>query len=124
MNWYKFSQDNTQEIQIQLQRLVESLKSQYPGLDLHAYYAASADYIELQNMSLPPEMQSQGIGTKVIQRIQELAQSFGKTIALSPQADPRKKGKLDKFYKGLGFVPNRGRNSDLRITPSRLWNPR
>jgi len=130
-NWYKrqkHAQDNTKEIQAQLANLSASLESQFPGLDLFVSYFAAANYIHLANIELPPEMQSQGIGSIVMQRIQEFAQSVGKPIVLSPQHNPRKKKALDTFYRRLDFVPNKGRNADHRLSmpfaPTMYWRPK
>ena len=127
MSWYKSSQDNSQEIQVQLKRLVESLTSQFPGLDLYAFYSLTGNYIEISNIDLPPAMQSQGIGTIVVKRIQEFAQSIGEPIVIRPEANPGKKGALNRFYKNLGFVPNKGRSIDYQLSSptssTMYWKP-
>ena len=59
--------------------------------------------------------------------IQVYAQSVGKPIVLSPQPDKGKKAALERFYKNLGFVHNRGRHRDYSLSnfggPTMLWRP-
>ena len=101
MNWYKTSQIQNS----QLETLRQNLKQQYPGLELDSR-ETSTGYIELAQISLPTEMQNQGIGTKIIQQIQALADSIGKAIVVRPEADKGKKGKLDRFYNMSGKAPS------------------
>ena len=121
MNWYKISQ---QEGPLKILR--EKLKAEYPGLDLDVW-ESSNDYIELAMIRLPKEMQSQGIGTKVIREIQDYANQVGKPIVISPQPGRGKKKSLESFYRNLGFVRNRGRNMDYQLSsffgPTSYWRP-
>lgn len=109
----------------ELEQLNKALEAQYPGLSLSVYENEYKVYIS--EIRLKPEMQNQGIGTAVIKRLQEYATKIGKPVVLHPQADPRKKQKLDDFYKNLGFVDNKGRKTDYRLTEpfarTMFWRP-
>jgi predicted GNAT family N-acyltransferase len=66
------------------------------------------NYIELTRIEIPKEKRGQGIGTEVMELIIAFADAQDKPIFLTPSKDfgassiPR----LEKFYKGLGFVKN------------------
>jgi len=105
----------------QLDELVKNLEIQYPGLLLSAYY--NFYNVHIQQIELPKEMQGKGIGTKVIEAIQNHAKSIPLPVTLFPQAQPRKKKRLIKFYKNLGFYPNKGRKRDYRFASVWIWRP-
>ena len=125
MNWYKKA-EQYDEIQNQIQSLTDSLKSQYTGLELDMWYTNSG-YIELSKIALPPEMQNQGFGHQIINAIQELARQLNVPIVLRPDAEKGKKGSLNRFYKDLDFVLNKGRNADFRLSSpfasTMYWKP-
>lgn len=106
-----------------LKSLVSEIETEYPFIDLYVYETPYS--IELANIKLPPEVRNQGIGTKIIQRLQQYAKEVQKPIVLTPEAERGKKKKLDKFYKNLDFVHNKGKNRDYRLSktfaPTMLW---
>jgi GNAT superfamily N-acetyltransferase len=106
-----------------LDELVESLKNIYPGLTL--FVSERSNEIHIHEIKV--ENKNKGTGTKVMQAIQQYARLVGKPITLSPQPEPRKKAKLLKFYKGLGFHNNSGRRKDYRYGgiggPTWIWRP-
>ena len=109
-----------------LEALVQSLKNMYPGIDL---FVTENNYrIHVHEIRvLDPKARGQGVGTKVMQAIQQYAQSIGKPIQLTPQGDKGKKAKLLKFYRNLGFYPNKGRHTDYSLSSvfggDWLWKP-
>jgi len=124
MNWYKISQTSNDP---QLAKLVEQLKSTYPGLMLSVWNSNNG-WIELNEIKVPKEMRNQGIGSLVIKKIQEYAKSVGKPIRLTPSPEPGKKGALQRFYRNVGFIPNKGRNIDYQLSsplsPTWYWKPK
>ncbi len=60
---YAENRGNTPE----LEALVASLEQQFPGLDLYA--ADNGRSIELYQITVPPAMRGQGIGTKVLRAL-------------------------------------------------------
>ena len=99
------------------------LEAEFPGLDLDLY-DTQAGYI-LSKIVLPKEERGFGIGTQVMQRLVDIADSEGKMIALTPDtAFGGSKGRLEKFYKRFGFVPNKGRNKDFSFRETMIRYPR
>ena len=61
---------------------------------------AKADVLYLQSIALHPDVQGQGIGTRLIRRLQREAVDCGSAVSLSIfRTNPRAMA----FYKGLGF---------------------
>ena len=106
------------------QELVLKLKEEYSGLVLNAYEASHK--IEVQDIKVAAK--GQGTGTKVMRQLQEYANQVGKPIVLHPEPERGKKEALMRFYKGLGFVENKGRNKDYTISSpfglTMYWKPR
>ncbi len=101
--------------------LVSEIEAQHQGLKLDVM--ESGNTWNLSRIVLPKEQRGQGTGTKIMQQLIEQADAAGKTMILTPGADfggsvPR----LKKFYKGLGFVENSGRNKDFKISES-MYRP-
>ena len=110
----------------QLQQLVQSIKQQYPEIDLSVWENSYS--IELSTIKVPRLLQGQGIGTAAIKAIKDYAQQVGKPIVLRPQPDRGKKAALSRFYKRQGFIDNRGRNIDFTLSspcaPTMYWKPK
>ena len=123
MNWYKkaFGEPNL------IKPLVDELVAKFPGLDLDVWDNAKLGYIHISSIRLPKNMRGQGIGTTIMKAIQNYAQSVGRHVTLIPQPEPRHKKDLYDFYKRLGFIRNRGRHADYRLSdmfgPSMYWKP-
>lgn len=113
-------------MQTRLKELVSDLKGKFSGLDLEAWVTRSG-YIELAAIKVPKEQQGQGIGHAVVQSIKDFAQSVELPVVLRPEAEPRKKKKLMDFYSDLGFVKNKGRGYDPRLSSpfsaTMYWKP-
>jgi hypothetical protein len=109
-----------------LEALVSGLVAKHPGLRLDAY--ESKEKIELVGIEVPEGSRGMGVGTEVIRSLQDYARGVGKPIVLRPEADRGRKGDLDRFYRGLGFVHNRGRNTDFVLSSptsrTMYWRPR
>jgi len=97
----------------------------YPGVDVEAW--ANQNSIELATLKIPPNLQSGGMGTEIVQSLQKIAQQINLPIIVKPEPEPRKKAKLISFYKSLGFVENKGRNRDYSISSpfgtTMYWRP-
>jgi len=109
----------------ELEKLCDFFEAKYPGLSLAVYENEFRVYI--QEIRFPPDMQSQGFGTEVVEKVKEYATKVGKPISLHPEPEPRKKKKLFDFYKDRGFVHNKGRKTDYRLTEpfarTMYWKP-
>jgi len=108
-----------------LTELMNQLESKYSGLEL--FVSESINKIHIHELRVPLEMRHQGIGGAVIRAIQDFAITRGKPVTLAPQAERGYKKKLDNFYKGHGFVNNKGRNMDYSISEpfarTMYWRP-
>jgi hypothetical protein len=95
----------------------QSLIHQYPQLEsLFFNISYRQDIFHLRDIKIKKEFRKQGIGRKVIEAIKSFADKHGLIITLSPEAEKRYKKKLDKFYKSLGFIHNRGRKKDYSLS--------
>jgi hypothetical protein len=106
-----------------LQSLIDDIKKEFPFVDIFA--SETSTHVELHTIKLPPEMRNKGIGSTIIRKLQDYAKMVQKPIVLIPEPERGKKASLDKFYKSLGFVKNKGRNKDYRLSkpfaPTMYW---
>lgn len=66
----------------------------------------------------------QGTGTEIMEHLIAYADRSGVTIGLTPSTDfGGTKSRLERFYRGFGFRPNKGSNRDLRIRESWVREP-
>ena len=94
--------------------LLEKIKMLYPSVDIYAF--ETPNKIELANIKVPASQRGDGAGTKIVKMLQDYAHSVGKPIVLRPEPEKGKKKALERFYKRLGFVDNRGRNMDYTLS--------
>lgn len=108
-----------------LDAVVAGIVARHPGLKLDACEAK--EKIELMSIEVPKGSRGMGIGTEVVRALQDYARGVGKPIVIRPEAQRGRKGDLDRFYKSLGFVHNRGRNTDFVLSSptsrTMYWRP-
>jgi GNAT superfamily N-acetyltransferase len=82
--------------------------------------------IKVNEIIVPKEMRGQGAGTKTFEYLTRLADKIGAMMVLSPSKDlgATSIGRLRKFYRRFGFVPNKGRNKDFRTMETMLRLPK
>jgi GNAT superfamily N-acetyltransferase len=66
--------------------------------------------IEITNIRIRPSHRGKGIGKSIFDQLKEYAARHGIALVLSPNPDQGKRTALERFYRKLGFRPNRGRN--------------
>lgn len=75
--------------------------------------------IALREITIADGLKNKGIGTKFMEQLCDAADANNRTIVLTPDSY---KGssvtRLKNFYKGFGFVENKGRNKDFEIWES------
>jgi GNAT superfamily N-acetyltransferase len=109
-----------------LQALVDKWKSAVPGLLLYVY--EDENRIVLSNIIVPKGQRKQGFGSQVVQDLIDYADQIGKRMELSPGVkDPYQgttsRNRLVQFYKRFGFLENRGRKKDYRMTETMFRDP-
>lgn len=80
--------------------------------------------ITVSKIVVPDAKRGLGVGTAAMKQLTDYADATGQTIALTPSADfGGAKGRLETFYKGLGFAENKGRSRDLAISETFIRQP-
>lgn len=101
-----------------------AVSSLYPDVSLNISGSPKRGYV-VNKIVVPEHMRGGGVGGKVMGEIIESAQESGVPIALTPSTDfGGKKSGLERFYKSLGFVPNKGKNKDFSFSESLILNPK
>lgn len=81
--------------------------------------------LRVNKIVVPPEMRGQGVGSDVMRAVTEYAQELKKPVALTPSTDfGGSMSGLQRFYKGLGFEPNKGRAKDYNFRETMILNPK
>ncbi len=101
---------------LSLDRLKSSMEED--GATVWLYLTRSV--LTLSKIAVPDELQGQGIGQKAMKKLLAYADANEYTIALTPEGQ---KGRLTRWYKSLGFVPNKGRYKDYEISESMYRSP-
>lgn len=125
-NWWEFEMKFRKWLESSgIESVLSGMVEKYPGVKLTAY--ESKEKIELMEIVVPENMRGRGIGTEIIRTIQNYASMVGKPVVLRPEADRGHKGDLYRFYRKLGFVPNKGRNMDYSLSSptsrTMYWRP-
>lgn len=103
-------------LDIETDKFRDSLIQKYPQLeDLFFYIDSSDTALHISMIRVKLEDRKSGIGSSVMKDIKKFADDHDLTITLSPSSDRGYKKKLDRFYKDLGFVHNKGRKKDYRL---------
>lgn len=104
------------EVNKLVRALEHHLESEFPQLEDLDLYAKQEDVIYVGSIRVKKEFRGQGIGSKVMMKIIEFADKNKLIIVLHPEPEPRYKEKLLRFYSNLGFVKNKGRHMDYRLS--------
>ncbi|WP_429075600.1 LPD38 domain-containing protein [Aeromonas veronii] len=79
--------------------------------------------INIAKIAVNESERGNGKGTSAMREIMRYADRTSQMIALSPSADfGGNKSRLETFYKGLGFIENKGKNKDFSISES-MYRP-
>lgn len=85
----------------------------------------SDDILNLSKIMVPETERGQGVAQKAMSDLLRKADEQGMTVALTPSADfGANKSRLTKWYKSLGFVPNKGRNKRFETMESMVRPPK
>ena len=93
--------------------------------NIKSFITESDGVATLQKVVVDKENRSAGQGTKFMNDFLRLADEKGSTTALTPSADfGGNKKRLEGFYEGFGFKPNKGKNKDFSISETLTRNPK
>jgi GNAT superfamily N-acetyltransferase len=105
--------------------VMPAVMQRFAGPEIDATVAQRPGLLTLSKVVVPAEQRGQGVGSDFMNTLTQHADDTGQTVALSPSADfGGVKSRLIDFYKGFGFVPNKGRNKDFSISESMLRPPK
>lgn len=91
-----------------------AINNKYPNVVLDVFESPSKKEISLDRIIVPKEDRNKGVGTDIVNEVTRYADSKGYRINLTPSSDfGGNKAKLTQFYKGFGFVENKGKNKDF-----------
>jgi hypothetical protein len=108
--------------QLTASKLESNLESKYNAtLDIYE----NKGFLELDKIIISEDQRNKGTGTKMMNEVIAFADSKGLTIALTPSKSygATSVERLKSFYKGLGFVENKGSNKDFSTKQSMLKLP-
>lgn len=99
------------------------LRAWHPDLTIDL--SEKDDLVELSRIVVPATSRESGAGSAAMDDLVAYADASGKTVACTPSSDfGGSKGRLEKFYRRFGFVPNKGRNKDFSTRESMVRPPR
>jgi predicted GNAT family acetyltransferase len=104
-----------------LSDVVDSIEEM--GVD--SFITENKGVIDLSQIIIPKNKRKQGIGSDAMKKITDYADETKQTIKLTPSTDygATSVSRLKKFYKKFGFVENKGRNKDYRISDTMYRRP-
>lgn len=112
------------DVRFSMKRL-EDIKAEYKDKTDHLYLHERSDgTISVDNMVVKKEYRNKGIGTKILSDVIAYADEAGKTITLTPTSEFGTKSKLTRWYKAHGFVENKGKNADYRLSDTMYRLPK
>jgi len=96
-------------VDIIVRNFEQALVEEFPQLErLHIHYRKSNNSLYFAEIKIKKEFRGQGIGSKVLKKINQFADDQNLTVTLIPEPEPRHKADLLKFYKSHDFVQNKG----------------
>lgn len=69
---------------------------------------SNGKWVEMAAIRVKPEFRNQGVGEQWMREVLAVARKLNQPVILSPEPEPRHKADLQRFYRRLGFRPNRG----------------
>lgn len=116
--------DESRDLATDLDRFRERVAEKYPDVKLDVHESSSG-HIVVSRIVVPKSKRDKGTGTAIMDDLTELADEYGKPMALSPSTDfgGNKEG-LKRFYKRHGFVANSGPNKDYTTQEAMVRMPK
>jgi hypothetical protein len=99
-----------------LSTIEKNYKRKHPDVKLSFSHSPRSNTIRVDNIRIPKEKQGQGIGSRVMKGISNVARRNNVPVTLTPEPDKGKKKALDRFYNKHGFSKNKDQSiSDTMI---------
>lgn len=94
------------------------------GVDVFIYLHDTD--LNLSSIKVDKDKRGNGLGSIVMKEILNFAQKHNFRVTLTPSKDlgATSVARLIKFYKNFGFILNKGRNKDFRISDTMIWTPK
>jgi GNAT superfamily N-acetyltransferase len=104
--------DDYLALMYEIRELETQLKTDFPQLETLSLVMRARDNLFVNQIRIRAKDRGKGYGSVIMRIIADFAKKHNMHVTLFPYADnPKKyKDKLIKFYKGLGYKLNRGKN--------------
>lgn len=107
-----------------VQGLLDDLKASHPNVTVELTERGDGDEKYLTLDKIASLDRSKGEGSVVLDKILDYADRTGQPVFLTPEAGIKGgKTRLTNWYKGRGFVPNKGRRKDFRSRETMVRQP-
>jgi GNAT superfamily N-acetyltransferase len=104
---------------------LDTVRAQWDAAGIRNSISEKDGTIELGQIIVPEGARGAGAGTQAMQQLLAYADATGQRVVLTPSADfGGTKSRLVKFYKGLGFVENKGRSKDFTTRATMIREPK
>jgi len=91
------------------------------GLDIYE----NPNSITLSRIVIKKDLREKGLGKQIMTDLVSYADQHKKTIVLTPSSDfGGNVNRLVQFYKGFGFVPNKGKNKNFEFRDTMIRSPK
>jgi len=91
---------------------------------LHAPYDPENKHLRIDLISVRRDARGEGHARRAMEEILGWADRAGATVTLTPTSEfGASKKRLTRWYEGMGFVPNKGRNKDFRFQDAMIRAP-
>ena len=96
------------DLEDEVDAFAQTVRDKHPGLQLDYFFDDQTNTLNVARIIVPKDQRNQGIGTAVMQELLDFAKRKGLKTVLTPEPlmERGNKGKLDRFYKRLGFKRN------------------
>ncbi len=95
---------------------LDYIEEKYKPYAKYLFISENGNQIKLHNIVLNESSRGQGIGQAFLDDLIEYADREGKIITLTPTREYGTYERLKKWYKQNGFVENKGRHTDFRLS--------
>ena len=95
---------------------LDYIEEKYKPYAKYLFISENGNQIKLHNIVLNESSRGQGIGQAFLDDLIEYADREGKIITLTPTREHGTYERLKKWYKQNGFVENKGRHTDFRLS--------